>query len=386
MPKRTKDKAPEAVSSRLREMRVAAGLSQQELAEEVGLTRQAVLSIESGRYVPNTAVSLKMAHRLNCRVEDLFALPEADERAQVTVWEPGASDGARVTVARVRGRLIAHPLPPSRPLFEAFAGADAVMLGRAGRLEQASARLLVPGSQLDRTAVVLGCDPSLEIVSAHVARRHPGHRLVCVPAGSRAALDAIAGGAAHLAGSHLRGEAKSEDNVVPARKALAGIGGLVVALASWEQGLIVAKGNPKKIRRVADLARRGVRIVNREPGAGIRAMLDEALAAAGIAPAQIDGYDRVVAGHMASAHAVACGGADAGMGMRAAACALDLDFVPLNHVRFDLVVPADQVAHPVVSKVLDVLNGKALRDDLSSLPGYDVARTGGVVAEVPGPR
>lgn len=370
-------KRPEtAVTSRLRDLRVAAGLSQADLAREVGLTRQAVISIETGRYVPNTAVALKMAQRLACRVEDLFALPEAEVPERVTVWDADATAGARVTLARVRGRLMAHALPPSRPLFEAFAGADAVLTGRAG--SETAARLLVPRAELDRGALVLGCDPSLEIVAAHVARRLPGHRLTCVPATSRAALDAVAAGATHIAGSHLRGD----DNVQHARRALAGVGGLVVALASWEQGLIVAKGNPRRIRSVQDLGQRGLRIVNRQPGAGSRAMLDELLTAAGMTPDLVGGYDREVPGHLAAAHAVACGGADAGLGIRAAACALDLDFVPLAHVRFDLVIPADQITHPVVAQALELLNGKALRDDLSSLPGYDVSRTGAVVAEV----
>jgi molybdate-binding protein/DNA-binding XRE family transcriptional regulator len=389
-------------------MRVAAGLSQAQLAREAGVTRQAVISIEAGRYVPNTAVALRMAQRLACRVEDLFSLAEATRPARVTVWEPGgeaggrggacgaaAGGGARVTIARIRGALVAHLLPPSRPLFEGFAGADGVILARARRAPGmthgrtgapgapgALARLLVPPDQLERTAVVLGCDPSLEIVSAHVSRRAPGHRLVCVPAGSRAALEAVRAGAAHVAGSHLRGKARSDDNVAEARRALAGTGGLVVALAAWEQGLIVARGNPHRIRGVEDLARRGIRFVNREPGAGCRAMLDERMASAGVPADEIDGYEREVRGHMAAAHAVACGGADAGLGIRAAACALSLDFVPMGHVRFDLVVPSDHADHPVVSLVLDMLNGRSLRDDLSSLPGYDVSRTGSVVAEV----
>ncbi len=366
------------ITSRVRTLRTAAGLSQAELAQAADITRQAVISIETGRYVPNTAVALKIAQRLRCRVEELFALPEVDERAAVEVWETGTRRGSRVTLARVRGKLIAHALPPGRALFEGFASADAVMAEATDRRQRGSARLLVPEAQLDRTAAVLGCDPSLEIVSSHLARRVPGHRLACVPATSRAALDALPAGATHVAGSHL-----GENNVAQARRALAGTGGLVVALAAWEQGLMVAAGNRKKIRGVADLARRDVRFVNREKGAGIRDQLDRALADAGVPASTIAGYERTAPGHLASAHAVACNGADVALGIRAAAVALGLDFVPLSHVRFDLVIPTDHVSHAVVSAMLDLLNGRSLRADLATLPGYDVSSTGSVIAEIP---
>src|SRR5262245_36304080 len=97
-------------TNRLRELRNARGLSQLEIADRTGLTRQSVGAIESGRYVPNTAVALALARCLGCRVEDLFALP--DDAASEPIVLPAFEDasGNRVAVASVRGRLVGHPL------------------------------------------------------------------------------------------------------------------------------------------------------------------------------------------------------------------------------------------------------------------------------------
>src|SRR5688500_9670811 len=127
---------------RLKARRLRAGLSQGDLAEQAGLTRQAIGAIEGGRYVPNTLVALKLASILGCRVEELFALPEALEEREVEVIEPwaarqagetGAYGPERVVVAHARGRWVAHPLRARRGLHEAFASADGVVPALADR-------------------------------------------------------------------------------------------------------------------------------------------------------------------------------------------------------------------------------------------------------------
>ena len=368
------------IQSRLRSARVARGLSQQELATRIGLTRQAVISIESGRYVPNTTVALRLAQVLGCRVEDLFALPESETLAPVKVWSPTSGSDSRLVIAKVGDRLVGHALTPSRPAFEGFASADGLCAEELGQ-----ARLLRPVEQLARTGLVMGCDPSLSILSTHVSRQNPELRLTCVPACSLAALEAVARGGAHIAGSHLREAASGECNLGHAQRALASTGGIVVTLATWEQGLMVLKGNPRKVRSIQDLARRGVRFINREVGAGARAALDESLGVAGVPAEAVAGYDRIAQGHFATALAVVNGAADVGMGLRAVSSAFDLEFVPLLEVRFDLVIPQDHLEHPVVKTLLDLLQTRQFRADLASLPGYDVRQTGSVQARFPRP-
>jgi len=384
------------IESRLRGRRVRAGWSQAELAERVGMTRQAIGAVEAGRYVPNTTVALKLAALLECRVEDLFALPEAlEEREVELVGAEGKGTGAdeRVVVAHARGRWLAHPLRARRGLQEAFASADAVVSGRATRAEEEpergpdgrTARLLIAPERLARTALLLGCDPSLGIVADHMARLARGAapgRLAWLETGSQGALDAVAAGTAHLAGSHLLDGASGEYNVPQARRALAGTGGVVVAFAKWEQGLVVAGGNPKGIRRAADLAREDVRIVNREAGTGSRALLEQLLTAAGVAPGAVGGFERSVASHFEVGCVVASGGADVGIALAAAAEAYGLDFIPLAEVRFDFVIPRDHLEHPAVALLLEALQTRGLRDELRALPGYDVDEMGAVREEI----
>ncbi len=366
------------VRNQIRSVRVSHGLSQQELAERVGLSRQAVNAIEMGRYTPNAAVAMRLAQELACRVEDLFSLanPIVERRAHLA-GTPCAT-GERVVVGKVGGRLVAHPLRGARLCPDGFAAADGLALNAA-----ADIRLFLPLEQVEKTAFLVGCDPSLGILSSWVSRRAPGVRLVWLQGSSQEALDALAGGQAHVAGSHLLDDATGEYNIVQARRVLADAGGLVVRYADWEQGLIVRPGNPRGLRRVGDLAQAGVSLINREPGSGSRVLLDQLLAQAGIPTAIVAGYSRVATTHMAVARAVAEGVADAGIGLRAIASALGLDFVPVADVRFDLVIPREHMEHPAVTALLDVLQSPSLRAELASLPGYNVARTGSALAQLP---
>jgi molybdate-binding protein/DNA-binding XRE family transcriptional regulator len=373
----SRDVAP-ALRTRLRDIRTARGLSQQDLAERCGLTRQSVGAIECGRYVPNTAVSLALARALGCRVEDLFTLPDAPTSVPVELAE-ARTPTRRVAVAAVRGRLVAHPLVAERELLAGFPSADAILDSGTVRPR---ASLLAPPRELEKTALVLGCDPGLAVLRAHVERRNPDVRLRCISSASRRALSQLAAGHTHVAGTHLRDPATGVHNLAQAKRAMAKTGGLLVRFASWEQGLVVAAGNPRRVRGVADLARPRIRFVNRECGAGVRALLDELLAAEGIAACDVPGYEREVATHVAAAACVASDGADVALSLRATAEAFDLGFVPLAAADFDLAIPADQTSHPAVATLLDLLNDEMLRRDLGGITGYDVTRTGSIVAEL----
>ncbi|MBI3892072.1 MAG: helix-turn-helix domain-containing protein [Candidatus Wallbacteria bacterium] len=361
-------------------MRVAAGLSQQTLAERSGLTRQAINSIEAGHYLPNTASALRLARVLGCRVDEIFRLSDEIPTCGVELWKkalkPAIRGPVRLALARLRGSIVAHPLVEQMALTEGFSPADGVLEDVGGH---ASARLLAEPRQIEETAFLAGCDPALGILASHLERSHPELRLAWLPLASRAALGALSAGGAHVAGSHVRDPKSGQFNVAQARRALAVSGGLVVAFAGWEQGLMVRHGNPLKLRDMTDLTRTGIRFVNREPGAGSRESFDALLAKAKVPAARIGGYENVVASHMAVARTVSAGGADAGMGLRAVAHACGLDFVPLVEICFDLAIPADLVEHRAVAAMLELLHSRRLRADLAALPGYDVSRIGTVI-------
>jgi len=143
------------------------------------------------------------------------------------------------------------------------------------------------------------------------------------------------------------------------------------------QGIMVKKKNPLGIAGIEDLPR--CRYVNRQRGAGTRALLDYRLKAAGIAPYSIAGYDREAATHMAVAAAVQSDGADAGLGVLSAAKAMDLDFVPIGNEEYDFAIGAEFLELPHVRSFIGVLKSPAFLRKLEELGGYTAGRCGEIV-------
>src|SRR5262249_33931836 len=158
----------------------------------------------------------------------------------------------------------------------------------------------------ESTLVAVGCDPATSLLAEHLRRRHPTVELAWQGGNSLQALEAVGRGEAHLAGTHLLDPSTGVYNVPFARRLL-GPDARVVTFAVWEQGLMLAAGNPRGIGHAGDLSGPGVRIANREAGSGARALLDAELARAGIKPEQVTGYSTVVRSHLAAAEAVAAG-------------------------------------------------------------------------------
>ena len=380
----------------LRAARARSGLSQAELAARAGVTRQAVSAIEAGKAAPTMTVALRLARVLGRRVDDLFRL--VDELPSVSAELVGEAapptDGPiRVQVADVGGRLIARPLAGASGALLTLPRANGIARlvrpvegprrrnlphrGADGRTLRVD--LFVDPEVLARTVVAVGCDPATGLLADHLRRRHPTMELAWGGGNSRAALEAVARGEAHLAGTHLLDPTTGEYNRPIARRLL-GQDVRLVTFAVWEQGLMVAAGNPKGIGHADDLARTGLRIANREPGSGARALLDAELTRAGLEPAQVGGYDAIVRSHLAAAETVAAGLADAAIGVRAAAQALGLGFVPLARERYDFAIPARHFELPAVQALLETLTSPLFRLEVEALGGYDVTPMGSLVS------
>jgi molybdate-binding protein len=230
----------------------------------------------------------------------------------------------------------------------------------------------------DRPQLLLaGCDPALSLLAQTLERS--GIEILSVPCSSRRALDWLNKGRVHAAGSHLLDSTTGDYNV-PFIKRLFPTGAVrVVTFAVWEQGLVVARGNPKCIRTAADLARKGVTLINREKGSGSRDVLNKALRRADIAANSVAGYERLATGHLSAAYAVSSGEADCCIATRSAARCFGLDFIPFASERFDLSFSKASAELPAAKALFDLLTHSIFRGKLQAIAGYDTAHTGDVL-------
>ncbi|MBI5667832.1 MAG: molybdopterin biosynthesis protein [Chloroflexi bacterium] len=308
---------------------------------------------------------------------------EARPRAQAImtrklVSPTGDDDFVRVSVAQVGDRLLAAPLSRGAGVITSLVRADGlahiprfsegVDMGQPVNvilyrdLEAIRKTLLAQGSH----------DPMLDLLAQFVAEQFPGSRLASANVGSLGGLVALRRKEAHFAGVHLLDEATGEYNIAYVEKYLPNETLQLMTFAHREQGLIVPKGNPLNVQGLDDLPR--LRYVNRQRGAGTRLLLDYELKQRGIAPEQIAGYEREEYTHLGVAVAVATGIADCGLGVRSAAIALGLDFVPVGWERYDFVFPTEHLA--VLQPVISVINTDRFKAALATQPGYNTQDTG----------
>ena len=360
------------IRNAIREYRRRKGLSQDELARLIGVRRQAVYDMESGRYLPNTAVALRLARVLGCTVEMLF-IEDAPARLGNIHLLNGPGMAARLSLAQVREKLVGVPLQGARALPFTLDAADGFLLA------DKSLDCQLPYAQLARTVLVLGCDPALSVLSGLMARIAPGIRAHTVFASSRQALLSVSEGNAHVAGMHYHSSGPLEGNIEAIRSLSPGMDCLIIAFSVQEEGFMVASGNPLGIRTVEDVANGRTRFVNREEGAALRKLLDMQLARHGMTSSEVRGYTDEVYSHSAGAMRVASRTADAALGLRIVAELFGLDFVSLAVTRCDLVIPSDLRDHPGITVLLDVLQSSGIRKELGSLPGYDPSATGKMI-------
>ena len=317
-------------------------------------------------------------------------------QAQLTrkVLSPmGEDEFLRVTVGKVGDKIVATPLAGGAGVISSLVKADGILTiprfsegHHAG--EQVTVELLCAPSKIDQTIVAIGShDMTLDLLADHLRRSQPQIGLSSAHVGSLSGLLALQRGEAHLAGSHLLDEETGEYNLGYIQRLLTSHGVRVVVLGfvNRVQGLIVPKGNPKEVTTLDDLLRPDVVFVNRQRGAGTRVLLDYELKRRHLNPRQIQGYERQEYTHLAVAAAVKSGAADCGLGIMAAARALDLAFVPLLTERYDLIIPVAHYESSLLQPLLTLIRAdtaESFRQAVAALGGYETTQMGQVLAEL----
>lgn len=358
--------------SGVKQRREQLGLSQVALAAAAELSRQSIAAIETGRAVPGVDVALRLSRALECSVEDLFG----ESRAATISAEPYRRGTiGRVALARVGGRFVAYELGASA----LRTAADALVSATHGN--RVTVEPLRPLSELAENVVVMGCAPALGLVCDRLNRAAPAGRYIWLSGSSTAALTALGKRQTHVAGVHLVDPRTGDANVADVRRLASAEPLVLITLARWEAGIVLASGNPKRVRSAGDLARRGLRLAAREVGSGARRLLDQELKKAGVSPDVARSAALEAHGQLEVAQAVALGAADAGIATRDAALAFGLDFVPLAQERYDLALPLALSSEPRLQRWFDALSSAAVRRELAFL-GYDVTQAGTRVAEI----
>ena len=291
----------------------------------------------------------------------------------------------RVRMGYVGDKLMASPLSRGSGVVSSFMKADGILTVPQGvegyeAGEQVQVRLLSREDKLKNTLVVIGShDPLLDELANLMHLEDGSVYMSSAHVGSMGGIMAIRRGEAHAAGCHLLDTETGEYNTAFIKKYFPKGGVKLLRCVGRQQGLMLQKGNPLGIEKFADIARPGLRFVNRQKGSGTRILTDYLCKKEGLAPETIYGYDREELTHTSVAAQLASGSADAGMGIYSAAQLYDLDFLPVCIEEYDLIIPDHAWESPMVRQMAATLKSQAFREKILSMGGYTLDRPGEII-------
>lgn len=297
----------------------------------------------------------------------------------------GMEEFVRVKLGKVGNRIVATQLPRGAGCITTITEADGIIripnhVEGLKDHEPVVAELLRPLSSINNTIVIVGShDNTLDLLADRIKAGHNNLTLSSSHVGSMGGLMAIKKSACHLAGSHLLDEEDGSYNISYIKKYLPGMSIKLVNLVFRDQGLIVPQGNPKQIKGIEDLAREDITMMNRQAGSGTRILLDYSLKGLNINPGAIKGYENEEFTHMSVAVAVLSGTVDAGLGIYAAAKALNLDFIPVVTEEYDLVIPEEYFESKNIQILLETINSQEFKKAVKALGGYHTEKTGEII-------
>jgi len=322
----------------------------------------------------------KMLGQPDTQTESISVQP-----ARKIVSKLGVEEFVRVKLGKVGTKIVAAPLPRAAGCITTLTQAHGIIripnhVEGIRADEPVKAELLRPVSSINNTIVIVGShDNTLDVLADELRVRQSRVTISSSHVGSMGGLMAIRKGVCHIAGSHLLDTETGFYNTSYVKKYLKGIKIRLVNLVLRDQGIIVPRGNPKQIKGFKDLAREDISIINRQPGSGTRILFDYKLNKLKIDPGKIKGYENEEFTHMAVAVAVLSKTVDAGLGIHAAAKALNLDFIPVVTEQYDLVIPNRYFESENIRTLLEIINTDKFKNRVQLLGGYSTQKTGAVL-------
>lgn len=284
----------------------------------------------------------------------------------------GKLDNRFVTVPLKKGAGAISTITRANTMLRIPSSSEGESKGSTVQLE-----LLRPLETIERTILCTGShDLTLDLLHDFLRKSIPAYPLASTHVGSLGGIMAIREDMTHIAGSHLLDPESGDYNTSYIEQYLGEKNIALITLVHRQQGFIVPPDNPKNIKSVADLLREDITFINRQAGSGTRVLLDYELNKKGIDTDDIRGYDNEEYTHMSVAVAVLSGKADTGLGILAAAKALQLDFVPMTEERYDLIIPNQFLEMPSISRLMEIIQTKDFKNAVEQLGGYSTRETG----------
>ena len=297
----------------------------------------------------------------------------------------GLEEFVRITLGRVGDKLVAVPLARGAGVITTMVHADGLLripsrLEGVNAGEEVAVELLRAPEDIENTILCTGShDLAIGVLEDQLKSHHPELKIAATNVGSLGGLLSLGRRETHIAGTHLLDPETGVYNIPDIKKTIPEVPAVLVHLARREQGILVAPGNPKSIEGLKDLAGGAVRFINRQPGSGTRVLLDYELRRLGIAASSISGYEREEFTHMAVGVAVASGLADAGLGVRAAAQALGLEFIPVASEQYDLLFARGFFDSARGAWLAEIIRSASFKTAVAALGGYDTRSSGEVL-------
>ena len=343
--------------------------------------------------IPGYPVSAIIAFEQFVQPLILHMLGQPDEPRPTVMVEPtrkiasklGTEEFLRVKLGQVDTRFVATPLPRGAGNITTLTEADGIIrapnhIEGIKENEPAACELLKPLSTIKNTLVIVGShDNALDVLADQMRERYDDITLSSSHVGSMGGLMAVKREMCHLAGSHLLNTEDGTYNVSYIQKYLSDVPLYLINLVMRDQGFIVLKHNPKNIKGIEDLGRKEIRFINRQAGSGTRILLDHRLSQSGLTPEDIIGYENEEFTHMSVAVSVLSGAADVGLGIHAAAKALDLEFIPVVTEQYDLIIPEKHFHTRNIGVLIETIRSDAFKDRVLALGGYHTEKTGEIV-------
>ncbi len=324
-------------------------------------------------------------------IDHWLKVPSAPRQyAKATLTRPVVSglkyeEFVRVRMGYVGDKLMASPLSRGSGVVSSFMKADGILevpqdLEGYEAGTEVSVRLLSPMDKLQHTLVAIGShDPLLDELGDMLHVANSDIYMSSSHVGSMGGIMAIRRGEAHAAGCHLLNTQNGEYNISFIKKYFPKGGVRLIRCVGRQQGMMVAKGNPLNIQKFSDIARDGIRYVNRQKGSGTRILTDYLCQQHNLDTAAIYGYDREELTHTSVAAQIVSGSADAGMGIYSAAKLYDLDFIPICIEEYDLIIPDHAWDTPMVQQMIATLKSKAFKEKILAMGGYTLENPGEII-------